>query len=127
MPVQVRRGSVPAKGGLGDPNAGISWGLSGALGRERNISVCMLDTCVHHFTLPAAQLSMPLTCLTAPHWPQPMKSIAAIAVSENPLTVPQIVAAGMGVSAIVLFLGATRLISFFNKLVSPGGCPCPAP
>jgi len=48
---------------------------------------------------------------------QPMKSIAAIAVSENPLTVPQITAAGMGVSAIVLFLGATRLISFFNALV----------
>lgn len=48
---------------------------------------------------------------------QPMKSIAAIALSENPLTVPQIVAAGMGVSAVVLLLGATRLINYFNRVV----------
>jgi len=48
---------------------------------------------------------------------QPMKSIAAIALSENPLTVPQITAAGMSVSAIVLVLGLTRLIGLFNRMV----------
>ena len=49
---------------------------------------------------------------------QPMKSIAAIALSENPLSVEQIVAAGMCVSAVVLLLGATGLVNYFNRLVS---------
>mmetsp|Transcript_18264 Transcript_18264/g.30013 ORF Transcript_18264/g.30013 Transcript_18264/m.30013 type:complete len:522 (+) Transcript_18264:141-1706(+) len=47
---------------------------------------------------------------------QPMKAIAAVALKEN-LTVPQIVSAGMGVSALVLFLGLTRLIDVINRII----------
>ncbi len=54
---------------------------------------------------------------------QPMKSIAAIALSENPLSLAQIVAAGMCVSIVVLFLGATGLINVFNRLVRSSDPP----
>lgn len=39
-----------------------------------------------------------------------MKTIAAIALSQTPLTIPQIMAAGIFVSATVFVLGVTRLI-----------------
>jgi MFS superfamily sulfate permease-like transporter len=47
---------------------------------------------------------------------QPMKAIAAVAIAQG-LTVPQIVAAGASVSAIILFLGVTGLIDWFNRIV----------
>jgi MFS superfamily sulfate permease-like transporter len=47
---------------------------------------------------------------------QPMKAIAAVAISEN-LRVEQILAAGIWTSAIILFLGVTRLINVFDRLV----------
>jgi len=48
---------------------------------------------------------------------QPMKAIAAVAITEG-LTVPQIVAAGAAVSAVVLILGLTGLIAWLNRVVS---------
>ncbi|KAK4790580.1 hypothetical protein SAY86_017884 [Trapa natans] len=49
---------------------------------------------------------------------QPMKSIAAVAVAENPhLTVSQIAAAGLSTAAVLLFLGATGLMSFFYRYI----------
>ncbi|XP_052174403.1 molybdate transporter 2-like [Diospyros lotus] len=49
---------------------------------------------------------------------QPMKSIAAVAVSESPhLTVPQIAAAGISTAAVLLLLGATGLMSFFYRFI----------
>ncbi len=47
---------------------------------------------------------------------QPMKTIASVALTEG-LTVPEMVAAGMFVSATVLLLGATRLIEVVNKVI----------
>jgi MFS superfamily sulfate permease-like transporter len=47
---------------------------------------------------------------------QPMKAIAAVALTEG-LTVPQILAAGATVSAVVLVLGATGLIDWLNRVV----------
>jgi MFS superfamily sulfate permease-like transporter len=47
---------------------------------------------------------------------QPMKAIAAVAISEN-LTVPQILAAGVWTSAVILFLGVTRLINVFDRVI----------
>jgi hypothetical protein len=47
---------------------------------------------------------------------QPMKAIAAVAISEG-LSVPQIVTAGAVVSAIVLILGLTGLVDTVNRLV----------
>ncbi|KAL1340444.1 hypothetical protein HN51_026819 [Arachis hypogaea] len=47
---------------------------------------------------------------------QPMKSIAAVAISESPpLSIPQISAAGLSVAAVLLFLGATGLMSFLYR------------
>ncbi len=47
---------------------------------------------------------------------QPMKAIAAVAITEG-LTVPQILAAGIGVSAIVLVLGLTGLVDWLNRRI----------
>ena len=51
---------------------------------------------------------------------QPMKTIAAVALSGSPLTVPQIVAAGMFVSGAVLLLGLTRMMSLVQRWASCG-------
>lgn len=47
---------------------------------------------------------------------QPMKAIAAVALTEG-LTVPQILAAGAAVSSVVLVLGVTGLIDWLNRVV----------
>src|SRR5256885_16903935 len=47
---------------------------------------------------------------------QPMKAIAAVALTEG-LTVPQILAAGATVSLIILVLGITGLIDWLNRVV----------
>ncbi|KAI9110365.1 hypothetical protein K1719_018807 [Acacia pycnantha] len=47
---------------------------------------------------------------------QPMKSIAAVAMSESPpLTIPQIAAAGLSVAGILLILGCTGLMTFLYR------------
>ncbi|XP_047337274.1 molybdate transporter 2 [Impatiens glandulifera] len=49
---------------------------------------------------------------------QPMKSIAAVAISESPhLTVSQIAAAGISTASVLLFLGATGLMSVFYRII----------
>jgi MFS superfamily sulfate permease-like transporter len=53
---------------------------------------------------------------TIPMAVQPMKAIAAVAITEG-LTVPQILAAGASVSAIILLLGVTGLIDWLNGVV----------
>ncbi|MBX3417898.1 MAG: putative sulfate/molybdate transporter [Pirellulaceae bacterium] len=47
---------------------------------------------------------------------QPMKAIAAVALTEG-LTVPQILAAGASVSLIILILGLTGLIDWLNRVI----------
>jgi MFS superfamily sulfate permease-like transporter len=47
---------------------------------------------------------------------QPMKAIAAVALTEG-LTVPQILAAGATVSLVILILGITGLIDWLNRVV----------
>ncbi len=47
---------------------------------------------------------------------QPMKAIAAVAISEH-LRVEQILAAGIWTSGIILFLGVSRLINVFDRIV----------
>ena len=47
---------------------------------------------------------------------QPMKAIAAVAITER-LSVSEIVAAGAIVSAVVLLLGVTRLIDWVNRII----------
>ncbi|MCL5280156.1 MAG: putative sulfate/molybdate transporter [Planctomycetes bacterium] len=47
---------------------------------------------------------------------QPMKAIAAVALTEG-LTVPQILAAGATVSVVILMLGVTGLIDWLNRVI----------
>jgi MFS superfamily sulfate permease-like transporter len=47
---------------------------------------------------------------------QPMKAIAAVAISEN-LRLEQILAAGIWTSAVILFLGLTRLIEVVDRII----------
>lgn len=47
---------------------------------------------------------------------QPMKAIAAVALTEG-LTVPQILAAGVMVSTVILLLGVTGLINWLNSVI----------
>ena len=47
---------------------------------------------------------------------QPMKTIAAVALGEDPLTTNEILVAGFFVSAIVFALGATKTMDAFNRL-----------
>jgi MFS superfamily sulfate permease-like transporter len=47
---------------------------------------------------------------------QPMKAIAAVALTEG-LTVPQILAAGATVSAVILLLGLTGLIDLLHRMI----------
>jgi len=47
---------------------------------------------------------------------QPMKAIAAVAISEN-LRAEQILAAGIWTSAVVLFLGLTRIINVVDRVI----------
>ncbi|XP_043699612.1 molybdate transporter 2-like [Telopea speciosissima] len=50
---------------------------------------------------------------------QPMKAIAAVAISESQthLTVPQIMAAGISTASVLFLLGATGLMSFFYRFI----------
>lgn len=48
---------------------------------------------------------------------QPMKTIAAVALSERALTAAQIAFAGMAVSFVVILLGVTGLVNHFNRLI----------
>ena len=41
---------------------------------------------------------------------QPMKAIAAVAVSQSGLTIPEIMAGGIFVSTVCVLLGATNLV-----------------
>lgn len=50
---------------------------------------------------------------------QPMKTIAAVALSGNGLTIPQIMAAGIFVSACVLVLGGTGLMGLATRMTPP--------
>ena len=53
---------------------------------------------------------------TIPMAVQPMKAIAAVALTQG-LTVPQILAAGASVSVLVLVLGLTGLIDWLNRVI----------
>ena len=51
---------------------------------------------------------------------QPMKTIAAVAMTDPPMGVPQIVAAGGFVALVVLILGSTGLTERFNQVTPLG-------
>ncbi|CAK0785198.1 hypothetical protein CVIRNUC_008404 [Coccomyxa viridis] len=48
---------------------------------------------------------------------QPMKAIAAVAISNEDITLTHVLAGGIFVSAVTFLLGITRLINVFNRIV----------
>ena len=46
---------------------------------------------------------------------QPMKAIAAVAISNEDITLTHMLAGGIFVSAVTFLLGITRLINVFNR------------
>ena len=97
-----------ASGALGD--VGIFVTILVALARELQLSIGSTLLFSGAYNVVTGIL------LNAPVPVQPMKSIAAVALSGS-ITLEQLLAAGICVAAIVLLLGVTNLISAFNSVV----------
>ncbi|WCJ40641.1 molybdate transporter 1 [Euphorbia peplus] len=103
----------------------LSSELSGAVGDLGTfIPIVLTLTLVSHLDLSTTLIFTALYNISTgllfgvPMPVQPMKSIAAVAVSELPhLTPSQIATAGASTAATLLFLGATGLMSFFYKFI----------
>ncbi|XP_002517550.2 molybdate transporter 2 [Ricinus communis] len=103
----------------------ISSELSGAVGDLGTfIPIVLTLTLVSHLDLSTTLIFTSLYNISTgllfgiPMPVQPMKSIAAVAVSELPhLTTAQIATAGATTAATLLILGATGLMSFFYKFI----------
>lgn len=100
--------------------------LSGAVGDLGTyIPIVLALTLVSHLDLSATLIFTALYNATTgllfgvPMPVQPMKSIAAVAIAESSthLTPPQIAAAGLCTGAVLLFLGATGLMSFLYRFL----------
>ncbi|XP_065869191.1 molybdate transporter 2 [Euphorbia lathyris] len=103
----------------------ISSELSGAVGDLGTfIPIVLTLTLVSHLDLSTTLIFTALYNISTgllfgiPMPVQPMKSIAAVAVSELPhLTTAQIATAGATTAATLLILGATGLMSFFYRFI----------
>ncbi|PIN07574.1 hypothetical protein CDL12_19857 [Handroanthus impetiginosus] len=103
--------------------AGVFSELSGAVGDLGTyIPIVLALTLVSHLDLSTTLIFTALYNIATgilfgtPMPVQPMKSIAAVAVSETPhLTVSQIAAAGICTASVLLFLGVTGLMSFLYR------------
>ncbi|KAK9840623.1 hypothetical protein WJX81_004876 [Elliptochloris bilobata] len=82
-------------------------GLVQATGMD--LGTTLLATGMYNIALGAA-FGIPLPV-------QPMKAIAAVAISGEGLDLAEVAAAGVFVSGVVFLLGVTRLINIFNRLV----------
>ncbi|XVE88992.1 hypothetical protein DITRI_Ditri19aG0114500 [Diplodiscus trichospermus] len=106
-------------------NNSLSSEISGAVGDLGTfIPIVLTLTLVSHLDLSTTLIFTALYNITTGllfHIPmpvQPMKSIAAVAVSETPhLTTSQIATAGASTAAVLLFLGATGLMSTLYHLL----------
>ncbi|KAG5523358.1 hypothetical protein RHGRI_035244 [Rhododendron griersonianum] len=97
-------------GSVGDLGTFIPIVLSLTLVSHLDLSTTLLFTSLYNITTGLLfDIPMPV---------QPMKSIAAAALSSSPpLTVPQISAAGISTAAVLFLLGATGLMSFLYRFI----------
>ncbi|CAH9094745.1 unnamed protein product [Cuscuta epithymum] len=104
--------SIPAElgGSVGDLGTYIPIVLALTLVNNLDLSTTLIFTALYNIATGLIfGIPMPV---------QPMKSIAAVAVSETPhLTLPQIAAAGLSTAAFLLILGATGLMSVFYRII----------
>ncbi|XP_010938513.1 molybdate transporter 1-like [Elaeis guineensis] len=97
-------------GAMGDLGTYIPIILALALANGLDLGTTLIFTGVYNI-LTGALFGVPMPV-------QPMKSIAAVAISSGPdFAVPEIMAAGICTSAVLFFLGATRLMQLAYKLI----------
>lgn len=102
--------SAELSGAVGDLGTYIPIVLALTLVSHIDLSTTLIFTALYN-AVTGALFGVPMPV-------QPMKSIAAVAISEQPhLTVPQIAAAGISTAAVLLVLGATGLMSVLYKFI----------
>ncbi|XP_066306671.1 molybdate transporter 2-like [Miscanthus floridulus] len=96
-------------GAVGDLGTYIPIVLALSLASHLDLGTTLIFTALYNFAT-GLLFGIPMPV-------QPMKSIAAVALSSAHLTVPQIMAAGLAVAAILLFLGVTGLMTCIYRLL----------
>jgi MFS superfamily sulfate permease-like transporter len=96
-------------GAVGDLGTYIPIVLALSLASHLDLGTTLIFTALYNFAT-GLLFGIPMPV-------QPMKSIAAVALSSAHLTVPQIMAAGLAVAAVLLFLGATGLMTCIYRLL----------
>lgn len=96
-------------GAVGDLGTYIPIVLALSLASHLDLGTTLIFTALYNFAT-GVLFGIPMPV-------QPMKSIAAVALSSAHLTVPQIMSAGLAVAAVLLFLGATGLMTCIYRLL----------
>jgi MFS superfamily sulfate permease-like transporter len=96
-------------GAVGDLGTYIPIVLALSLASHLDLGTTLIFTALYNFAT-GALFGIPMPV-------QPMKSIAAVALSSAQLTVPQIMCAGLAVAAVLLFLGTTGLMTLIYRLL----------
>ncbi|CAL5205104.1 unnamed protein product [Lathyrus oleraceus] len=96
-------------GAIGDLGTYIPIVLSLTLSKNLNLGTTLLFTGFYNF-LTGAMYGVPMPV-------QPMKSIAAVALSDPSFGIPEIMASGILTGAILLVLGVTGLMKLTYKLI----------
>ncbi|KAE8775852.1 molybdate transporter 2 [Hordeum vulgare] len=96
-------------GAVGDLGTYIPIVLALSLASHLDLGTTLIFTALYNFAS-GVLFGIPMPV-------QPMKSIAAVALSSAHLTVPQIMGAGIAVAAILLFLGATGLMTRLYRVL----------
>ncbi|KAG6533725.1 hypothetical protein ZIOFF_007600 [Zingiber officinale] len=96
-------------GAMGDLGTYIPIVLALALARDLDLGTTLIFTGAYNI-ITGAIYGVPMPV-------QPMKSIAAVAISNPSFGIPEIMAAGICTSSVVFFLGATRLMDVVYRLI----------
>ncbi|OEL19292.1 Molybdate transporter 2 [Dichanthelium oligosanthes] len=96
-------------GAVGDLGTYIPIVLALSLASHLDLGTTLIFTALYNFAT-GLLFGIPMPV-------QPMKSIAAVALSSAHLTIPQIMSAGLAVAAVLLFLGATGLMTYIYRLL----------
>lgn len=96
-------------GAVGDLGTYIPIVLALSLASHLDLGTTLIFTALYNFAT-GLLFGIPMPV-------QPMKSIAAVALSSAHLTIPQIMSAGLAVAAVLLFLGATGLMTCIYRVL----------
>jgi hypothetical protein len=96
-------------GAVGDLGTYIPIVLALSLASHLDLGTTIIFTALYNFAT-GVLFGIPMPV-------QPMKSIAAVALSSAHLTVPQMMSAGLAVAAVLLVLGATGLMTCIYRLL----------